>query len=430
VLGPRCRALRHAGDARVTSDAGMSLVELLVAIFIFGLIAAAVGANVSQGLTLTRTNRERSVAANLAAQELDVVRNTPVTSLPLGLVTSSQTVDSTAYAIRRTTGWVTKSASVGSCDGGSGARQAYLRVNVKVTWAQMSGVDPVNTDTLVTPKLGSFGADTGAISVKVRDRDGAPESGAQVSVSGPGVNSTQTTADDGCAFFAFLPAGTYTASASTPNFVDLAGRSTPSTSVAVVAGTTAAASFDYDREALLVFTLQGPDAGHPAAPGLPVRLGNSNGAFPYGVTGAYPGTGNTATAGPLFPFASGYTAWAGDCADADPGSGARGPAYTTDPGTNGTGTLTLPGLDVTARSTATGLPLAGVTVVATHASEGAPQGCSSARSYPLPGTTDALGVVRAALPYGTWALAVSGQPDSGTVTLAPGAPVASATVTG
>lgn len=428
----RCRyPPGHRAGARSTGpDDGTSLVELLVAIFVFGLIAAAVGANVSQGLTLTRTNRERSVAANLAAEELDVVRNTPVTSLPLGQVTSSQTVDSTAYAIRRTTGWVTKSASVGPCDGGSGSRQAYLRVNVKVTWAQMSGVDPVNTDTLVTPKVGSFSAATGAVSVKVRDRDGAPESGAQVSVSGPGVNSTQTTAEDGCAFFAFLPAGTYTASVSAPNFVDLAGRSAPSTSVGVVVGTTAAASFDYDRQASLVFTLQGPDPAHPEPPGLPVRLGNSNGAFPYGVTAAYPGTGNTATAGPLFPFAAGYTAWAGDCADADPGSGARGPAFTTDPGSNGTGTLTLPGVDVAARSATTGLPLVGVTVVATHAAEGAPQGCSTARSYPLPGTTDAQGVVRAALPYGTWALAVSGQPQSGTVTLTPGTPVATATVTG
>lgn len=430
MLRRRCRPGHRAGARSTGPDDGTSLVELLVAIFVFGLIAAAVGANVSQGLTLTRTNRERSVAANLAATELDVVRNTPVTSLPLGQVTSSQTVDSTAYAIRRTTGWVTKSASVGPCDGGSGSRQAYLRVNVKVTWAQMSGVDPVNTDTLVTPKVGSFSADTGAVSVKVRDRDGAPESGAQVSVSGPGVNSTQTTAEDGCAFFAFLPAGTYTASVSTPNFVDLAGRSSPSTSVGVVVGTTAAASFDYDRQASFIFTLQGPDPAHPEPPGLPVRLGNSNGAFPYGVTAAYPGTGNTATAGPLFPFAAGYTAWAGDCADADPGSGARGPAFTTDPGSNGTGTLTLPGVDVAARSATTGLPLVGVTVVATHAAEGAPQGCSTARSYPLPGTTDAQGVVRAALPFGTWALAVSGQPGSGTVTLTPGTPVATATVTG
>lgn len=429
MLGTRCRRTVRAREPGATDD-GTSLVELLVAIFVFGLIAAAVGANVSQGLTLTRTDRQRSVAANLAAQELDVVRNLPATSLPLGLVTSTQTVDSTPYTIRRTTGWVTKSATGGSCDGSSGSRQAYLRINVKVSWPSMAGIDPVSTDTLIFPKVGSFSADTGAISVKVRTRDATPESGALVTVTGTGINSSQVTGDDGCAFFAFLPAGTYTAAVSTPNFVDFVGRSTPSTSLGVTVGSTAAAAFDYDQQASLLFSLQGVDAQHPVPTGLPVRLGNSNGAFPYGVTAAYPGTGNTATAGPLFPFASGYTAWTGDCADADPGVANRGSAFQTNPGGSGTATLTLSGVNITARSASTGLPLAGVTVIASHPADTAPQGCSTARSYQLPGTTDASGVVRASLPYGTWRLAVSGRATSGTVTVTQGTPITNAAVTG
>lgn len=408
----------------------MSLVELLVAIFIFGLIAAAVGANVAQGLTLTRTSRERSVAANLAAQELDLVRDTPVASLPLGLVTSSQTVDTTTYSLRRTSSWVTKNAAAGACDGGSGTRQAYLRVNVKVSWPDMAAINPVNTDTLIYPKVGSFDPNTGGISIKVRSRDATPQSDVQVTLVGPAGTLGQVTGDDGCAFFAFLAPGSYTASVSKVGFVDLVGRVTPTQQVTASVGATAAASFDFDQQAQLTFTLQGADAQHPAPGGPPVRLGNPNGAFPYGVTGTYAGSGSTATAQPLFPFASGYTAWAGICSDADPGVSNRGPWFPTDPGTSGSGVLTLAGFNVTARSATTGIALPGVSVMATHPADGAPQGCSSVSTYTLPGTTDATGVLRASLPYGTWQLKVSGKSVTGSVTLTKGAPIANAAVTG
>lgn len=419
-----------SGSAGELTDAGTTLVELLVAIFVFGLIAAAVGANLAQGLDLTRTNRERSVAANLAAQELDVVRNTPATSVALGLVTSTQTVDKTAYTLRRTSEWVTKNATGGACDGGSGARQAYLRISVDVTWARMSGIDPVTSDTLIFPKVGSFNRETGAVSVKVRDRDATPQSDVQVSVIGPGGTFTQTTGDDGCAFFAFLTPGTYTASVASPGFVDLAGRPSPSVQVGSVVGTTTAASFDFDQKAQLVFTIQGSDASHPPPAGLPVRLGNSNGAFPYGVTAAFPGSGYTATAQPLFPFVSGYTAWAGDCADADPGTSNRAAAFASNPGAVGGGAIKTGGLDVTAKSVFTGSALVGVTVVATHPADTVPQGCSSVRTYALPGTTDGGGKVRASLPFGTWRLAINGKPVTATVTLTRGGGNTSATVYG
>lgn len=411
-------------------DAGTSLVELLVAIFIFGLIAAAVGANLTRGLDLTRTNRQRSVAANLAAQELDVVRNTPPTSVTLGLVTSTQAVDSTMYTVRRTSQWVTKNATAGACDGGSGTRQAYLRISVNVTWSRMSGIDPVTSDTLIFPKVGSFSPNTGAIAVKVRNRGAAPQSDVLVTLAGPGGTFTQTTGDDGCAYFAFLVPGTYAASLARPNFVDLVGQLNPSVQVGAVIGTTSATSFDFDQKAQLFFLVQGPDSSHPPPSAVPVRLGNSNGAFPYGVTGAYPGAGSTATAQPLFPFASGYTAWAGDCADADPGVSNRGTAFATDPGTVGGGIIKLGGIDVTAKSATTGNALSGVAVVAAHPADTVPQGCSATRTYTLPGTTDSSGNLRASLPFGTWRLAVSGKAVSATVTLTRGAGNATATVTG
>ena len=52
------------------------------------------------------------------------------------------------------------------------------------------------------------------------------------------------------------------------------------------------------------------------------------------------GSGTTRTITPLFPYASGYQVWAGDCADADPAAytgGSRGAVLASDPGATTSG---------------------------------------------------------------------------------------------
>lgn len=417
------------------SDDGLTIVELLVSMVIFALISAAVIANLGLGLTLSRTDRQRSVAANLAAQDLDAVRNLGVTALPLGQTNTTATVDATTYTVERTTEWVTKDATSGACDGGAGARQAYVRVNVQVSWPQMAGVLPVQSDTLIYPKAGSTNPNTGGISIKVRDRTAQPQTNVLAKVTGPGGTFSQFTADDGCAFFPFLLPGTYTGTVSSAGYVDLVGNSAPSVQLGVTIGATTATAFDYDRAASLLVTLAGPTASYPPVPGLPVRLGNANGAFPYGVTQAYPAGSATSNAPilatPLFPFTSGYTGWAGDCADSDPGVSNRGQFFATGPAAAGAGTVTMDGIDATVYTLAiVPRPNQVVSVTATHPADTAPQGCSTSRSYSYTGTTDANAVLRFALPFGTWKVSVTGSIYIATVVVTPGGPSVVATQIG
>ena len=53
----------------------------------------------------------------------------------------------------------------------------------------------------------------------VRDRRGRPQEGVPVALAGPGGSETQTTTTDGCAFFAYQPAGAYTVTLSRASYV-------------------------------------------------------------------------------------------------------------------------------------------------------------------------------------------------------------------
>ena len=56
------------------SEAGFTVLELVVAVTLFALVFAAVSFGMGGVLRVDRTNRSRSVAAYLAAKQLDTVR--------------------------------------------------------------------------------------------------------------------------------------------------------------------------------------------------------------------------------------------------------------------------------------------------------------------------------------------------------------------
>jgi hypothetical protein len=408
---PACRTGSRA--ARATGEAGLSLLELIVALSVFALVVLAVSASIDSGLTLTRNNRERSVAANLASQEMDTVRSSLFTSLVARTVT--QVVDGSTYTTIRELTWVPKGATNGPCDG-SNASPALMRVHVSVSWPNMRGVKPVVADTLLAPPVGAYSATSGHIAVKVLDSTAAGEFGTSVLISGP-VVQTLPTNSQGCAFFAFLPAGTYAVSLNTPGFVDRQSVAVPTQTAGVTVGNTSSVQFEYAQAASLTLTFTA-DAGGSIPNNLPITLGNTQ-FVPTG-TKRFFGTGMTRTLGSLFPAAGGYTAWAGSCADADPEGqnantggpywpGAQRPdALDSQPGSSITSTVAVKSAGITVYKPGS-LPLAGVTVVATHTAD---QLCGSGATYTL-GTTDAAGFINAALPFGTWRISVTGKSPVG-----------------
>ncbi len=396
------------GASRIGAS-GFTILELLIAISLFGIIILGVAATVDSGLNLTRNNRNRSVAANLAAQEMDLVRTSEF--MTLAPTSTTQEVGDVPYTVNRELTWVPKSATNGPCDGTGGSPQ-ILRVRVSVTWPSMRGVAPVVSDSALTPPVGAYDPSTGHIAVKVLDRSAAPSFGSTVTATGPQMRTLPTNSD-GCAFFAYLTPGTYTVSMNTAGYVDRQGDAAPSQIVGVSVGVTASAQFDYDQAATLDLTLT-PDSGGTVPSDIPIVLGNT--AFLPDGTKIFAGAAANRSLADLFPSADGYQAWAGGCADADPqgvtseGSGEywpgalRSAAFEMTPGAHTSGAVALRSVEVDVHDSI-GTAVAGATVVATHAPDHV---CASGATHAL-GTTGSEGELTSALPYGTWQITVSGR---------------------
>lgn len=402
----------------------MSIVELLVSLTLFSLIVGSLVTLIATGLSVARNNKNRSVAAHLASQEMDRLRELPFGSITIGQTTRTTSVSSVRYTIRTDTGWVANSATTNACDSASGSPRV-LRATVTVTWTDMRGTEPVHTSTEITPPVGSYDPLNGHIAVRIRDRGATPLGGVPVRVVGPGVDRTQTSLDEsGCAFFGFLPPGSYTVTLGTPGWVDRQSNATPGQTVGVTAETVSSVAFDYDRAATVTATLRGVNGGTPTADAA-VVLANTS-FLPNGVK-EYPGAGVLRTIPNLFPFTAGVQAWAGSCADADPEgvdpSGTRywpgaqrDPAINLDPG--GTTSADVPMGTVQVRfQKHSGLGLGQLrTLVAEHAPDSS---CPSGESRTIGVTGADSTTLLVAVPYGTWTFrTATGGPNSSWETVA------------
>jgi prepilin-type N-terminal cleavage/methylation domain-containing protein len=419
-LRGRRKARCFAASFPRRDEAGFTLLELVVALSLFAIVSGGVFSMISSGLNVTRNNRSRSVAANLAAQQMDTFRSMNFPTL-LGqqgnLTQPTQTVDGVPYTI--TTGVNPQSVSATStpCDAqGSPGNTLVFRVDVTVTWANMRGVAAVTANTIISPPVGVYDqTGKGFAGVKVLGADGKGVNGVPVNVTPALTPATNQTDASGCAFFTNATAGTYTVSLGLSGYVDRQGNTSPSQSVGIVANAITHVAFDYASAGSLAITLAGSGAA-TVANNVAVTVGDTD-FVPTG-TKTWTGTGTSRTISNLFPVTSGYTMWAGDCADADPqGTTSTGPYWPggqrANPvalsGSSTTATITLP--SVTATVQQAGVPLAGAQVTAAHAlpsGQTSDAGCPSGESFSL-GTTNASGIVAAALPYGNWTLTVTGR---------------------
>jgi type II secretory pathway pseudopilin PulG len=391
----------HRLRSRLDDESGFSLLEVAFAMTLLVLVIGAVSVVMVGALNLTQNDRNRSVAANLASREIDTVRAADFATLTRGTQKSTQTVDNLKYTIKRVSKWIKKNSSGGACDGTSDHKSiAFLSVKVTVTWPNMFGVTPVGSQTILTPPVGIYNPNSGDIAVRVLDSTGAGLDSIPVAISSSVGGDSQTTDEDGCAFFAFLTAGTYTVTLSQPGYVDGQGNSSPSQTASVVAGSTSSVQFDYEQASTLQLTLQGP-SGAAVPDSLALTLANTH-LLPIGTRVVAGALGAARTVGNLFPYPDGYSAWVGDCADADPGA-ARAPAFALSPGSVTSGVVLMPGVRITV--TRGVLPISGATLVATHATDTM---CSTPRTVAL-GTTDATGSRSVSLPFGKWTISVTGQ---------------------
>jgi hypothetical protein len=293
----------------------------------------------------------------------------------------------------------------------------------------MGAIPAVVSDTVLTPPKSVLNASSAYIAVKVLDRDGMPNESRLVTASGPGGTSTDTTGPDGCATFVLSTPGTYTVSVGETGYVAYNGSLTQS--VTVAAGSLGVKSFSYDLGETLRVALT-PPSGFSLPTTLPaVTIGNS-GIQPSGVASYASTAGGTTVLGPLWPFASGYSVWAGSCAGSDPAlEGARPAALTPAKGSTTNTTALLQGLAIT--TTRKGVPVnVPVTAITPDPLQPwpptgsvVPATCPSGDATLSLGTS-ASGVLNSSVPYGNWVIqaTINGQQVSQAVTVTPTSAVA------
>ncbi|PYY37696.1 hypothetical protein DEJ16_04965 [Curtobacterium sp. MCJR17_055] len=305
-------------SARERQD-GFTIIEVMVAMTVFAMIAAGVAAGIVSSIYLTQDNRSREAALNLATQEIDRVRSVK----DVFTVTNSSSpaqVGGQQYTVTRSVNWITSTGSDNTCGAGDGVL-AYKRVNVQVAWSNgtSSKQRSVDIDTLVAPPTSVASNTSSTIVIAVSTANGAPNTDATVTVrpvgGGAALPPEQPAPTDanGCSYAVDVKPGTYEVSVSKSGNTDEDFASTASKQVATVAGSVASQSFVLDQPASV--TLQyAANARAGSNPKLPSGLSAS---FVRGQTV----TTVTSSQTRVFPY--GYDVYAGKydkrtCANVNP----------------------------------------------------------------------------------------------------------------
>ena len=400
--------IRTGRDLHVRSEAGFSLVELLVAAMI--LVTAVIGifTALEAAGRAGSEERHRGVAYQLAQEDQARLRAIKITSL-LGLnQTRPVTIDGITYSVKSTSKITTDATGTESCDTGS-ASADYLNITSTVTWPTMGTKSPVVIQSIITPPSGSFDANAGALAISVQNGQGAGVPNVPLTGSGAG-SFTGTTGDSGCAVFANLPEGTYTVTPTATGLVDQDGNAPAPVPASVVSQATNTKVLQLDRPGSIDVTFQ---TKGPA--GLQPSMTDELMVFNTGMTTAENfGTLGTRlakiTASPLFPFSSPDSVYAGTCTNNTPSVTSPLSAIASVPvnagGPVSNALITLPAMDITVRtgtsSSSPGSLMNNAKVVITD------KGCSpnvkrtlftnSSGKLPDPG-----------LPWSTFDICVSGQ---------------------
>ncbi|HEV7848577.1 MAG TPA: prepilin-type N-terminal cleavage/methylation domain-containing protein [Mycetocola sp.] len=245
------RQIRSRFAASTRPEDGLTLVELVVALMVFAIIAVSVAYSSVAVLKASRNSQGESVAANLAAQEIDLARSAgdvfklvdKQREVPVGGVT---------YKIVRSTNWVDSSGGDQACGAGGGVLQ-YKRVNVSVTWPGSNA--PVRADTLVAPSSKINDPTKGTILVRVQDEDGIGVPGITVTAAPSAVTPNTAEAltvtplptdSQGCSYILKVGAGTYDVTVSKSGYIS-SEQKHPATAVAGVGpGLSSSAVFNYN----------------------------------------------------------------------------------------------------------------------------------------------------------------------------------------
>jgi Tfp pilus assembly protein PilV len=306
---------------RLAAQDGMTLVEVVVAAFMVGLIAMSLVGLSAAGRT-AEDQRMRSQAAALAQQDQERMRAMTADQLAKLNQTRQVTLEGKAFTITSQATYINQSAGAASC---SGAGADYAKVISTVDWTGNRRGAIVEQSVITPPAGGSF-------VVKTVDQNGAALPGVTATVQGTdgATDSTRrvaTTDSDGCAVFSGLTVGDYDVTATRSGYVDANGSSTPTTSATATAGNTSETQFTMGVPGAVTARFSTTFGGTTFTDQLAPSISWFNtGMSTFGVRTVGSPASSVATTATLFPFITGgpgqhdgnYTLWAGRCTSNQP----------------------------------------------------------------------------------------------------------------
>jgi hypothetical protein len=344
----------------LASDGGFMLLEVVISALLVGLIAVGTFSAFDAAGKSTEGTRAHAQATVLAQQDEERLRGLTTTQLAqLGSVETARAengdcleqisgawhywskgstslcenptgLSGTAYSATVFT--VTSSASyvaaekgtekaAFTCEKTAGAA-SYLQTTSSVSWPSLGKTrPPVSQSGIVTVPT------SGVLLVKVLNQNNEPIEGATVTVTGTGVNITQTTPTTGCVTFGGLPAETVEVDAFKSPWVDKQGKSPPPAVPAPISTTSITEKTFYlgePGEIIATFESNGVTAGVTSDTFYALQTEmTSPHDYVAGATGTYVSSVTmTGVEGKgLFPFEkvgkpageAPYTVFAGDC---------------------------------------------------------------------------------------------------------------------
>jgi prepilin-type N-terminal cleavage/methylation domain-containing protein len=436
--GDTVNILRERLSLAGTQQSGFSLIEVVVALFVFTLIATGTAYTLLSVLSLNRDSRVRHIATNVAAEEIDLAHDS-ASLVTLGNNAHDRTVGTDTFHVTRTTQWVAGTGVDDACGARAGAL-TYKRINVEVRWNGMrDGSTPARADTIVAPNTHLNTADTGTILASVTGASGAGTPGVTVRASlagGGAVRASAVTDADGCAFLTGVAPGSYDVTASRSGYISADQSLAPTVNVPIAAGSSGGAAFQLDRARTVrvEYATNRPNGTVYFPTNLVTSRITAAGLVSYAELSGRGTTVNTSrsSTAQLYPFDSGYSIVAGKylasvtspTTPPTPGSSVTGACLSPDPlqwpavteaGVTRVGTRAVAITDASGTATARvpmgivtvkGIP-AGATLTATTAAPPAGSGdpgCATPVAYTFSAVADGSTI---ALPFGTWTLSTT-----------------------
>ncbi len=365
----------EAPCARLRSEDGVTLVEVLVSILLVGLIALSFMGLDAVGRT-SADQRRVAQATQVAQQDQERLRGMSADQLATLNQTRTVTLDGTTYTVTSTGKYQSATSGSDSCASSASAAD-YAKVISSVNWPN-NRRSAVVQQSIITPRVG------GSLVVQSIDQGAVGLAGATVTATGTDddtqhVVRSGATDSGGCVIFGSLPVGAYSVSTSLSGYLDSTGNAMPTSSITTTPGSSTNLTVRLGQPGKIRATFTGVTGSSSvvAARAPAISWVNPN----MSTAGIFDPSANENTAletgQTIFPyittspttFTNNYTVYAGKCASALPPTNSNQQSYATVPpgGTatstsNGAVTVKMPVINVSVTYNGSAVKPTGITL--------------------------------------------------------------------